>query len=69
LVPEEEKEFVRGRIKAMKTTRSPEALHRAGVAAREACLKRRETVAPPTAAHEAAQPEVQPVANVRIRRL
>jgi hypothetical protein len=36
LVPEDEREYLRACIKAAKHTRSPEAIHRAGIAARDA---------------------------------
>ena len=39
LVPEDQKEYLRGCLKALKHTKSPDELHRAGVAAREAYLQ------------------------------
>jgi hypothetical protein len=71
LVPEQEKEYVRGCITASKVTRSPQALHQAGVAARDACLKRMESVTPPAAARDAARPvrEVASDPEIRVRRL
>ena len=71
LVPEEEKEYVRACIKAARNTRVPEAIQSAGVAARDACLKRMENAATPPTARDAAQPvrEVASDPEIRVRRL
>jgi hypothetical protein len=71
LVPEEQKEYLRACIMAAKDTRSKEAIHRAGIAARDACLKRQKEIEAASAAQQQAQPAraVPGDPEVRVRRL
>jgi hypothetical protein len=68
IVPEEEKEYWRGAFKAGKTTRSPEDMHRAGLAARDACLNGKTGMKAPAAARaEATSPPAETPAEPRVR--
>jgi hypothetical protein len=78
LMPEDEKEYWRGCIKAAKHTRVPAEMHRAGEAARDACLKDKERIDALMAASAKAKPAAVPPPeaagvptepDVRIRRL
>jgi hypothetical protein len=73
LVPEEEKEYLRGCILAMREggRLSPQALHRAGLARREQYLKQMERNELPSAPRSLIAPsgETLPAPDIRIRRL
>ena len=70
LVPEEEKEYLRGCIKAAQNTRSRGAIHKAGIAARDACLRDTARLAAPAAAPQAEPARASaPAPEVRLRRL
>jgi hypothetical protein len=78
-MPEEDKEYWRGALNAGRTTRSAEAMYRAGLAARAACLALQEKLAlqqklalqeTPTAANgPGAAPPRDPPPDTRVRRL
>ncbi|MGH9595020.1 MAG: hypothetical protein ACRD5L_18150 [Bryobacteraceae bacterium] len=71
-VPEDKKEYLRGCVRAAKTTRSPEAIHRGGLAAVEDYAKWQARMAAMSAKHAAPAPVVRaqtPEPDVRVRRL
>jgi hypothetical protein len=63
LMPEEDKEYVRGCIKAAPSARSTEELDRAGVAARDAYIANMQRL--PAKAEPAAPPRAAPEPNTR----
>jgi len=68
-MPEEEKEYWRGAFKASRTASSAEDMHRAGLAARTACLHAQAPLDRPSPAPASAQPApAAPAADARIRR-
>ena len=70
VMPQEEKEYWRAAFKAGKTTRSAEDMHRAGLAARAACLNTQAPIDKPSAAPAEIQPaSTAPTLDAHIRRL
>jgi hypothetical protein len=69
-MPEEEKEYWRGAFKAGKTTRSAQDMHRAGLAARDACLNAQAQNEKPSVVTAVTQPApAAPAPDARIRTL
>ena len=69
LVPEDEKEYLRACLRAANDTRSPDAIHRAGIAARDACLKRQDKIAAMSARPTPSANDGPPAPDARVRRL